>query len=187
MYAKSFLVVACLAAAAAGCGGDNKEPRAQRPAPAVDLRVSAPGDMDTVQSESVEVRGTVEPAGAAVTVMGQRSPVSGGGEFVATVPLQPGANVIDVMASAPGRGPAMTAFRVTREVPVTVPDLAGKNADEVEDTLADRGLGAEIEQVGGGFLDELLPGDAGVCEQDPQPGTEVRRGTKVHVTLAKGC
>src|SRR5215218_3690388 len=145
MYARSVLVVACLAAAAAGCGGD-KEPRAQRPAPAVDLSVTAPNDMATVRAETVEVAGTVEPASADVLVLGQKAPVSGGGSFSATVSLEPGANVIDVMATAPGRGPALTAFRVTREVPVTVPDLDGMNAQEVEDTLTDAGLTPEIEQ-----------------------------------------
>jgi PASTA domain-containing protein/glucodextranase-like protein len=187
MYARSVLVVACLAAAAAGCGGDNKQPRAQRPAPAVDLRVSSPDDMDTVRAENVEVSGTVEPAGAVVTVMGQRAPVSGGGTFNAMVPLEPGANVIDVMATASGRTAALTAFRVTREVPVTVPDLAGKSAEDAADTLADEGLGVEVEEVGGGIIDELLPGDPAVCEQDPAAGSEVKRGTKVRVTVSKGC
>jgi hypothetical protein len=185
MRVKPVLVLACLATAAAGCGGD--APRAQKPAPAVDLRVTAPSDMAVVRSESVEVKGTVEPAGAAVMVLGQRAPVSGGGTFSTTVPLEPGANVIDVMATASGRGPALTAFRVTREVPVTVPDLDGKNVADVEDALRGVGLVPEVEQVGAGFLDELLPGDPAVCEQDPSPGTEVRRGTKVHVVVSKSC
>jgi hypothetical protein len=186
MYARSVLVVACLAAAAAGCGGDN-QPRAQRPATPVALKVAAPDDMATVREETVEVRGTVTPAGADVLVLGQKAPVSGGGEFTATVPLEPGANVIDVMATAPGRGPALTAFRVTREVPVSVPDLDGKSPDEVQTVLADAGLTPEIEQVGAGIIDELLPGDPRVCEQDPGPGAQVRRGSKVHVVVSKSC
>ena len=113
MYARSVLVVAFLAAAAVGCGGEN-EPRAQRPAPAVDLSVTAPNDLATVREETVQVEGTVAPANADVLVLGQKAPVSGGGSFSATVSLEPGANVIDVMATAPGRGPALTAFRVTR-------------------------------------------------------------------------
>lgn len=186
MYARSVLVVACLAAAAAGCGGE-KQPRAQRPAPAVDLSVTAPNDMATVREETVQVEGTVAPAGAEVLVQGQKAPVSGGGTFSATVALEPGANVIDVMATARGRGAALTAFRVTREVPVPVPDLDGMNVDEVEDALNDAGLTPEIETAGAGIIDELLPGDPQVCEQDPSPGTEVRRGSKVHVVVSKGC
>jgi hypothetical protein len=179
------LVLVCLAAAAAGCGGD-EQPRAQRPAPAVDLKVVSPSDMATVRAETVEVHGTVEPAGAAVLVLGQRAPVSGGGTFSATVPLEPGANVIDVMATASGRGPALTAFRVTREVPVTVPDLDGKKVPEVETALGDLGLRAEVEQ-GGGLIEELLPGEPAVCEQQPEAGVQVRRGTKVHVVVSKSC
>jgi hypothetical protein len=186
MYARSVLVVACLAAAAAGCGGE-KQSRAQRPAPAVDLSVTAPNDMATVRAETVQVEGTVAPANADVLVLGQKAPVSGGGSFSATVPLEPGVNVIDVMATAPGRGPAMTAFRVTREVPVTVPDLAGMNVDEVGAALDDAGLTPELEQVGGGIIDELLPGDPHVCKQEPSAGSEVRRGSKVHVVVSKGC
>jgi hypothetical protein len=179
------LVLACLAAVAAGCGGDDN-PRPQRPPAAVDLTVSAPGDNTTVRSESVEVEGTVAPASAAVLVLGQRAAVSGGGTFKAKVALEPGANVIDVMATAQGRGPAMTAFRVTREVPVSVPDLAGKTVDEVNSTLGNLGLEADVEE-GGGLLEQLLPGDPAVCTQDPEPGAQVLRGAKVHVVVSKSC
>ena len=183
------LVFACLAAAAVtGCGsGDDGQKRAQRPPTPVALKVSSPGDMTTVWTETVKVTGTVVPAGAAVLVLGQKAPVSGGGTFTAVVALEPGANVIDVMATAPGRGPAMTAFRVTREVPVTVPDLDGMSVEEVEDALRDAGLTPQFEQVGAGIIDELLPGDPGVCEQDPSAGAQVRRGSKVHVVISKGC
>jgi beta-lactam-binding protein with PASTA domain len=121
-----------------------------------------------------------------VLVLGQRASVSGGGTFTATVPLQPGANVIDVMATAGARGPALTAFRVTREVPVIVPDLSGKTADEARATLGDLSLKAEVEE-GGGLLEELLPGDPAVCTQDPEAGAQVRRGTSVHVVVSKSC
>jgi hypothetical protein len=134
----------------------------------------------------VQVEGTVSPASAAVTVHGQKAAVTGGGSFSATVPLRPGANVIDVMATAAGRGPALTAFRVTREVPVIVPQLSGKSADEVRSTLADVGLKAEIEE-GGGLLEDLLPGDPAVCTQDPDAGSQVQRGTSVRVVVSKSC
>jgi hypothetical protein len=178
-------MLACLAVVAAGCGG-GEEPRARRAPRAVDLKVSAPRDMATVRAESVEVSGTVVPASSAVSVLGERAAVSGGGTFSTTIALQPGANVIDVMATANGRGPALTAFRVVREVPVTVPDLDGKSVDEVQQTLDGLGLKPEIEQ-GGGLLEDLLPGDPAVCGQDPDPGTQVRRGTRVHVVVSKSC
>src|SRR3954467_8595435 len=152
------VVFACLAAAAVtGCGSDDGQKRAQRPATPVALRVTAPVDMTTVRSETVRVTGTVEPAGAAVLVVGQKAPVSGGGSFTATVPLEPGANVIDVMATAAGRTPALTAFRVTRELPVTVPDLGGKTVADVEKALAGLGLKPDVEK-GGGLIEDLLPG-----------------------------
>jgi hypothetical protein len=152
----------------------------------VNLKIASPSDMATVRAETVEVKGSVVPAGSAVMVVGQKAPVSGGGTFTATVPLEPGANVIDVMATASGHAPALTAFRVTREVPVTVPDLGGKTVDEVSRALDAVGLNAEVEK-GGGLIEDLLPGDPAVCEQNPDPGSQVRRGTKVHVVVSKSC
>jgi hypothetical protein len=178
------LVLACVAAVA-GCGGDDDGDRAQRPPAPVGLDVSSPADMAVVQSDSVEVEGTVEPAGAAVRVMGDRAQVTGG-TFRAQVALQPGANVIDVIATARGRSTAMTAFRVTRELPVKVPDLDGLEVQEVEQRLADAGLRADIDERSN-LIEELLPGEPAVCGQDPEPGTEVRRGTTVRVEVAKSC
>jgi glucodextranase-like protein/PASTA domain-containing protein len=185
MRVPPILVLACLAVVAAGCGGADQR-RTTRPPAAVELKVSEPPDMTTVRAESVDVRGTVTPAGAAVTVLGQRAAVSGGGTFTATVPLQPGANVIDVMATAQGRGPALTAFRITREVPVNVPNLDGKSVEQVRDTLGGLGLQPDIKETGG-LLEDLLPGSPSVCDQDPGPGSQVRRGTTVHVTVSKSC
>jgi hypothetical protein len=39
----------------------------------------------------------------------------------------------------------------------------------------------------GGFLEEILPGNPGVCEQEPSSGSEVLRGTTVRVLVAKRC
>jgi hypothetical protein len=183
MRVPTLLIVACLATAA-GCGGDDNE-RAQRPQTPVRLTVNEPNDMAVVQSDTVNVQGTVEPAGASVRVMGRTADVSGG-TFRAQVALDPGANVIDVIATARGRATAMTAFRVTRELPVKVPDLDGLTEQEVEETLADDDLRPEI-NVRGGLIEELLPGEPAVCEQDPEPGTEVRRGATVRAELSKSC
>jgi len=186
MRPKSLLVIACLAAASAGCGGGDDQKGVQRPPAPVDLKVSAPNDQATVRAETVEVRGTVVPAGATVQVLGQRAAVSGGGTFTSTVALQPGANVIDVMATASGRAATLTAFRVTREVPVIVPDLGGKTADEVRKMLGDLGLKASVDESGG-LLEPLLPGDPAVCTQDPSAGSQVRSGATVHVVVSKSC
>ena len=183
MRVPTLLVLACLATAA-GCGGDDGQ-RAQRVLVPVDLDVTEPADMAVVQTDSVDVRGTVEPPGASVRVMGDEADVSGG-KFRAQVALGPGANVIDVIATARGRGTAMTAFRVTRELPVKVPDLDGLEVPEVQERLTDAGLRPEIDERSNLF-EELLPGEPAVCEQDPAPGTEVRRGTTVRVEVARSC
>jgi hypothetical protein len=182
MRVPMLLILVCLTAA--GCGGDDNE-RAQRPLAPVRLAVNEPNDMAVVQNDRVDVQGTVEPAGAQVRVMGRRADVSGG-TFRAQVTLEPGPNVIDVIASARGRGTAMTAFRVTRELPVEVPDLDGLVVQEVEDKLSEAGLRPQVNERGG-LLEELLPGEPAVCEQDPEPGTEVRRGTTVRVEVSKSC
>jgi hypothetical protein len=185
MRVSTLLILACLAAAAAGCGGGDDDERAQRPLVPVELDVSEPADMAVVQSDTVEVAGTVEPAGASVRVLGERADVSGG-TFRARVALEPGPNVIDVIATARGRATAMTAFRVTRELPVEVPDLDGLAVQEVEDRLADAGLKADISERSG-LIEELLPGEPSVCQQDPEAGTRVRRGTTVRVEVGKSC
>ena len=183
MRVPTLLILACLATAA-GCGGDDND-RAQRPPTPVQLDVNEPNDMAVVQSDTVEVRGTVEPSGATVRVMGERADVSGR-TFRASVALEPGPNVIDVIGTARGRGTAMTAFRVTRELLVKVPDLDGLETQEVEQQLADAGLKADVTERTN-LIEELLPGEPAVCEQDPEPGTEVRRGTTVRVEVAKSC
>jgi hypothetical protein len=182
MRAPALLIVACLAVA--GCGGDGDD-RAQRVLVPVALDVTTPADMAVVESETVEVRGTVEPAGANVRVLGEPADVSGG-TFSAQVPLQPGANVIDVIATARGRAASMTAIRVTRELPVEVPDLDGLEVPELQERLSDAGLRADVSERGG-LIEELLPGEPVVCEQDPEPGTEVRRGTTVRVEVGRSC
>ena len=39
----------------------------------------------------------------------------------------------------------------------------------------------------GSGLDQLLPGQPAVCEQNPSAGEEVRRGTTVHVEVSRSC
>ena len=102
------------------------------------------------------VTGTVIPARRACPGPGPRSRASAAATFAASVKLAHGANVIDVAATASGRAAALTAFRVTREERVAVPDLAGLSAGDAERAAGRLDLKLESER-GGGFLDSLVP------------------------------
>ena len=177
---KRLSVVALLALALAGCGDEKTA------APSVRLSVDAPGDMALSHDDSVEVRGVVSPPSSRVLVDGDQVDVNGG-RFSHQVDLQPGTNLIDVVAGAPdGARPAMVAVRVRRQVTVAVPDLIGFTPNDAEDALAAKGLKADV-QEGGGLFDFLLPEDARVCATDPTAGTQVDPGTTVKVLAAKSC
>lgn len=180
MRAPAALLLACAAALAACGGGD-----AQRPEPRVSVRVTAPADLVVVRGDAVDIAGRVAPAGSAVTVLGRPASVDGD-TFTARVPLRPGANIVDVAATAPGRRAAFAALRVVREIRVRLPDLAGRDAAGAEAQLAALGLRVD-EQRGGGLFDPLLPGDPKVCESRPEPGAELLPGTTVQLVVARGC
>lgn len=163
---------------ASGCGDDP----AERP---VRLEIIAPTDAAVVNDDSVEVRGLVRPRGARVLVLGRRARVVRG-EFRTVVPLREGSNLIDVGASVRGAAPAWDALRVTREVLVTLPDLTGATRDDAIDRLDALGLRAEVQEEGD-LLDELLGGDWIVCESQPPAGSDVRRGARINLVVAKGC
>jgi hypothetical protein len=167
----------------AGCGDDTPRPR--QPAKPVHLVISFPGDSTVVRGSTTEVRGRVSPARARVKVLGHAVTVRGG-EFSSVVPLVEGANVIDVAATARGRSAALTAFRVTREERIAVPDLVGTAADDAAREVERRGLRLEAER-GGGLLDPLVPRRLAVCEQSPAANASVRRGATVHVVVARSC
>jgi Glucodextranase, domain B/PASTA domain len=175
------LLLLAIPLAAAACGAT------PRPAsdPRVTLQLSAPGDGRPVRAKSVEVRGTVSPSGASVQVNGESAQVSGG-EFAADVALAPGANVIDVTASAPGRRADADALRVTRDVRVKVPELVGTARADALDRLDRLGLRPR-EQRGGGFLDDIVPAALQVCLTDPPAGELVDPGTAVTVVVARNC
>jgi hypothetical protein len=180
-------VVLILAGAAcalllSACGGDDPS-AASTP---VRLAVAAPGDLDSVRATTVQIRGTVKPASADVTVRGEHVRVSGGA-WSAQVSLEPGVNVVDVLASDGAARPAMTAVRVRRLVQVEVPDVTGLNAADAKSALQDAHLEADLQTTGGGFFDELLGGDPRVCQTDPPAGEKVDPGTTVVVQLARRC
>jgi multidrug resistance efflux pump len=172
-----------LAAAAllvAGCGGGDDPPRR-----GVKLTIGSPGDQALVRGDSVQVAGRVSPAVAKVRVRGEEVGVRDG-RFATRVPLDPGTNVVDVLASARDARPAMLALRVQRQVTVSVPRLLGFSPADAQDALASAGLVADV-QKDGGILEVLLPVDARVCETDPKAGTTVDPGTTVTVVVSKTC
>ena len=172
------LAVLAGVAALAGCGGDDD------PAP-VALTISAPADTAVVRDDEVEVRGRVRPAGATVVVGGRRATVTGR-EFQVRVPLDEGANVIDVGASADGRAAAFRAIRLTRRVLIEIPELGGDARDDAVDKLEDLGLRPDVDEEGG-LLDRFLPARWSVCRTDPEPGAEVDKGARVRVTVSRAC
>jgi hypothetical protein len=182
MRASTFALVFALTALAAACGDDAEPPRNEA---GVKLELGSPADGAVVRAETVELRGTVQPRGAEVRVAGREVDVDAG-SFRADVPLEPGANLIDVSAAASGRRTDFAVARIVREVRLPVPDLAGRDADTAQEQLEGLGLSVETEDAGG-FFDPLLPGDPKVCELDPEPGTQVLPGSEVTLRVARDC
>jgi hypothetical protein len=179
----SLIAGAACALLLSACGGGDKPASASAP---VRLQIASPSDQGTVREASVEVRGTVSPSSAEVIVRGERARVSGGA-WSAQISLQPGVNVVDVLASAGTAKPALTAVRVRRVVDVEVPDLTGLSADDARQELDDANLKAELQTDDGGFFDDLLGGKPKVCETSPEAGATVDPGSTVTVTLARRC
>jgi hypothetical protein len=172
----------CLLAplALVGCGGGSAPKQ-----PPVRLSLAAPNDGARLLQDTVNISGTVSPATATVTVEGKRVPVSGGA-FDTQVQLDPGQNVVDVMAGAENSAAAMTAVRVYREVMVEVPDLVGQKPSDAADALTAKGLQPKVENDDSGF-DFLLPGSRSVCGTDPDAGSKVAPGSTVTVIASKSC
>jgi hypothetical protein len=175
------LVLLAIPLAVAACGSTARPSSGPR----VTLSLSAPGDAKSVRAESVRVQGTVSPSGASVEVNGESASVSGG-TFTAEVSLNPGQNVIDVTASAPGRRPDADALRVTRDIRVEIPDLVGQSREDGLQRLKDLGLEPD-EQRSGNFLDRFFGGEEQVCELDPRAGELVDPGSTVTITVAPNC
>ena len=157
-----------------GCGDDTPPPKPQKP---VQLSVSAPLDTAVVQGATMQVRGTRQPARRARPRPGPRRPGQRRRVHLAASSSPRAPNVIDVAATASGRAAALTAFRVTREERVAVPDLVGLSVDDAQQR------GRQARPQARGRARRRLPrpararGGIGVCEQSPAPGKQVRRGT----------
>jgi hypothetical protein len=164
----------------AACGGSGED----APRKPVFLKLTGPADGAIVRENEIELKG-LATRGADVTVAGKRAAVTGG-VFSATVPLDAGGNVIDVMASADGRAPVMTALRVVRQLTVRIPDVGGDSPSDARDRLAASGLRVTVHEAGG-LIDELLPVDRIVCGTDPGAGSTVDSGSTVDMTVSKVC
>jgi|SRR5579884_1225456 len=164
----------------AGCG------RASKPAPApLRLTIDSPLAGATTLAPQVLVRGTVSSRTAAVLVGGRAAAVRGG-SFGAWVSLRPGSNLIDVLAGAPHARAAMSAVRVYRELPVTVPDVSGQSSTSAGAALRRLGLRPQV-TVEGGFFQSLLPLSRHVCATQPPAGRLLAPGSTVAVRVAKVC
>jgi Glucodextranase, domain B/PASTA domain len=174
--------LALLAFVPMACGGDDAPPKNE---PQVALAITSPTDAGTMRSGVATVTGTVKPARAHVSVLGKDVDVSGG-TFSADVDLEPGANLIDVAASANGRRPDFAALRVIYEQRVRLPDVTGGDADSAKEQL--EGLGLKVDSKDdGGFFDSILPGNPKVCEMQPRAGEQVLPGTQVTLLVARDC
>lgn len=90
---------------ASGCGSST---------PSAHLRVLTPADGSSTSADRMTVRGTITPENAAVEVAGQSAQVNAG-VFTTSVPLRPGSNQLDVVATVEGGTPVSTTVAVTRE------------------------------------------------------------------------
>ena len=167
----------------AGCGWERAVADDEHAAREAQARAARRREHDF--EDRVEISGTVSPADASVKVAGEAAEVSGG-EFAAEVALEPGGNVIDVSASAPGRRPATDAVRVERDIRVKIPTLVGLEVDQARSELGKLGLKAEEEQ-GGSWLDRVIPGVSHVCAADPAEGQRVLPNSTVTLLTQRQC
>lgn len=177
----AILVLTPASGVVAACGDEKLDP----PPPKVRLAITSPSDTAVVEGDEVEISGSVVPAQASIAILGKPVDASSG-RFSTTVDLDPGANVIDVAASAAGRRPVVTAVRIVRELPVQVPDVSGERPDTAVQKLEALGLQVSLHE-GGGLLDDLFGGDPRVCGTDPAAGETVKPGTTVAVEVQRAC
>jgi hypothetical protein len=168
-----------VAVALAGCGA------ASRPEPQIHVQVSEPVDGTTVTSGSVTVTGSVTPVAGTVLVLGRQVSVSHG-SFSAQVQLQPGSNLLDVLAGAAHAKAAMTAVRVYRQILVTIPDVSNDSPPNAAKALGALGLHVQLKDTDP-FYSFLIPGGQSVCGTSPSAGHRVDPGATVTISVSKTC
>jgi glucodextranase-like protein/PASTA domain-containing protein len=166
------------------CGsGTTHPPPAVAP---VKLTVSSPADQTRIDSSSTTISGTVSPRTARVLVVGRLVKPDADGGFSAEVALVPGANLIDVIASARHARPAMTSLRITRYVLVSVPDVTGESPKDAAAAIHSAGLTPQIHSSGNPF-GFLIPLRDQVCGQSPAGNAHVAPGSTVILDIGKVC
>jgi hypothetical protein len=163
-----------------GCGAT------ARPEPQIHLSVAAPADGTVVTNGSVTVSGSVSPVGARVLVLGQPVATAQNGTFSAEVQLQPGTNLVDVLAGAVHDKAAMTAVRVYRQILVTVPNVSNDSPNAATKALQALGLHVKINDTDP-FYSFLIIGSKDVCGISPSPGRRVAPGTTITISVSKTC
>lgn len=108
------------------------------------------------------------------------------GEFTTQVQLQPGSNLVDVLAGAAHDNAAMTAVRVYRQILVTIPNVSNDSPDGAAKALVALGLQVRLKDTNP-FYAFLIPGGQGVCGTSPGSGHRVLPGTTVTVSVSKTC
>lgn len=179
MRASALIVGVLTAALLAACGGT------ARPEPQIQLQLSEPVDGATVTNGSVTVSGSVSPTGARVLVLGHAIATSHG-TFSTRVQLQPGMNLVDVLAGAVHAKAAMTAVRVYRQVLVTVPNVSNDSPSSAAKALEALGLHVHTDDTDP-FYSFLIPESKGVCGTSPRAGRRVLPGTTVTLSVSKTC
>jgi hypothetical protein len=172
-------------AAAAALGGTACGSESPKIVGKVQLTINSPSDGAVVRANTVTVSGRVRPASSVVLVEGRQT-TRDGAAFQAEVDLADGTTVIDVIAQAPRRNPAVSAIRVRRPVTVVIPDLKDKSPDDAETILSELGLKTETKKSGG-ILDELFGGRLRVCGTDPDAGATVDVGSVVVLQINRSC
>jgi hypothetical protein len=172
---------ALLALLVVGCG--NRTLPAAAP---VKLTVESPTDGARQVADSATITGVVAPHHARVLVLGHSVSADRSGHFTASVPLVPGTNLIDVIASAPRAQPAMLSLRVTRYVLINVPDVTGRSPNDAVARIRAAGL-TPVLHADSNPLSFLLPFSTQVCNQSPSGGSRVEPDTRVTLNAGKVC
>jgi len=152
----------------------------------VKLSLSAPPDGARIDASTATISGAVSPRTARVLVFGRAVKPNADGNFSAVISLNPGTNLVDVIASAPNARPAMTTVRVTRYVLVSVPNVTGQSPNAGAAQIRDAGLKAQLHGSSDPF-DFLIPVSSQVCSQSPQGGAHVQPDSTVTLQIGKVC
>jgi hypothetical protein len=158
---------------------------ASRPEPQIHLQVSEPVDGAVVTSDSVTLTGNVTPLATSVLVLGHRVAVTHG-SFSTQVALQPGSNLVDVLAGAAHDRAAMTAVRVYRQILVTIPNVSNDSPPNAAKALVALGLHVKLKDTDP-FYAFLIPNGQGVCGTSPPAGHRVDPGATVTISVSKTC